>query len=64
MKMLVPEALKAWRIKRGWTIPYAANYFGVGERTWWRWENEHIAYPKLVTMAVSLIDALSKKSAA
>lgn len=63
MKIHTPESLKAWRSKRRWTIPYTAGYFGVGERTWWRWENEYIAYPRLVSMAVNLVDVLTKKSA-
>lgn len=63
MKIHTPETLRAWRLKKGWTIPYTAEYFGVGERTWWRWENEKIAYPRLVSMSVNLVDQLSKKNA-
>lgn len=62
MKIHTPETLRAWRLKKGWTIPYTATYFGVGDRTWWRWENEKIPYPRLVSMAVSLVDTLLKKS--
>lgn len=61
MKLLTPDTLRAWRIKREWTIPYAAGYFGVGERTWWRMENVKISHPRLVTMAVNLVDVLTKK---
>lgn len=62
MKIHTPETLKAWRIKRGWTIPYAANYFRVGDRTWWRWENEKIPFPFLVSLAIHALDAITKKT--
>lgn len=35
---LSPEALRAWRIERGWTQERAAEWYGIAPRTWRRWE--------------------------
>ncbi len=44
-KRLTPEGAAAeitfnFRLLRGWTQAQAASWYGVGERTWRRWEAE------------------------
>lgn len=66
MRTLTPATLRAWRTGKSWTIPYTAKYFGVGARTWSRWEAERIPFPKILTLAVALVEQnmikISKKA--
>jgi transcriptional regulator with XRE-family HTH domain len=36
---LNPETLRHWRNTQGWTQATAANWYGVTDRQWRRWEN-------------------------
>ena len=51
--------LRAWRERKGWSLAYMANVFGVTKTTLHRWEQGHhrISHPKLLSMAIELIES-------